>query len=169
MWSVFPWHRNGSQGLSGIHHPSTPAECWDERHVVLKPGLCPIIDKDIGMQSGRGAWVTLNGPARLKFKSWQGIFLHQLLRRLLPIVDSVGGMEGQTDMYWTHDEGFKNTGSLYIGKMYLQGQLGSSCWEQWEPDWVLEGFLKESSVERDFEKLVHLEREKKKFSVKVST
>lgn len=41
--------------------------------------------------------MTLNGPARLKFKSWQGIFLPQLQRRLLPIVDSVGGMGGQTE------------------------------------------------------------------------
>lgn len=97
MWSVFPWHRNGSQGSSGIYHPSASAECWDERHVVLMPGLWPIIDKDIEMKSGGGTWVTLNGPARPKFKSRQGSFPPQLLRRLLPIVDSVGGGRQGTD------------------------------------------------------------------------
>lgn len=166
MWSVFPWHRNGSQGSSGIYHPSASAECWDERHVVLMPGLCPIIDKDIEMQSGGGTWVTLSGPARPKFKSQQGSFPPQLLRRLLPIVDSVGGAAGRQgtdehvlDPWWRfqkHRQSLYQQTHIFKDNRAAAAENRESQTESWKDFW-------KKVVWREifFEKLVHLEREKK--------
>lgn len=86
------------------------------------PGLCPIIDKDIEIQSGGGTWVTFSGPVRLKLevparKLSAPAAEETPSRCRFSRRDIWGGADrGQTDMYWTHDEGFKNTGSLYTSK-----------------------------------------------------